>query len=296
MLAVLASHAPIGVDGQMVSVEVDIRHGLPGIDIVGLPDGAVRESRERVRVAIRNSGFTFPPERILVSLAPAAIRKEGASFDLPIALGVLLASGQIGPDGAGGTMVLGELDLGGAVRPVNGVLSAVGSGLSAGIDRFLVPRENLREALALGQGRILGIASLRQAALALSGTLAQGGPVGGDEGGGGESAVAAGRAGLEMESIGDIRGHAGLKRALEIAAAGRHNLLLFGPPGKRQDNGGAAAAVAAAGPRPGRVTRGDADPFHRGRAAPGCRAGRRDRRSACPITPPRARVSWAGEG
>jgi magnesium chelatase family protein len=129
MLAVVSSHAPLGIEGELVSVEVDIRRGLPGIDIVGLPDGAVRESRERVRVAIRNSGFAFPADRILVSLAPAGIRKEGASFDLPIALGVLLASGQIGSDGAGATMVLGELNLGGGVRPVNGVLSAVGSGL-----------------------------------------------------------------------------------------------------------------------------------------------------------------------
>jgi magnesium chelatase family protein len=231
MLAVLASHAPIGADGQMVSVEVDIRRGLPGIDIVGLPDGAVRESRERVRVAIRNSGFTFPMDRILVSLAPAGIRKEGASFDLPIALGVLLASGQIGPDGAVGTMVLGELNLAGTVRPVNGVLSAVGSGLSAGIGRFLVPRENLREARALGQGGIFGIASLREAALALSGAAARDGSPGDDQAAGCPSVGLGSTAESGQESICDIRGHIGLKRALEIAAAGRHNLLLFGPPG-----------------------------------------------------------------
>src|SRR5208337_2944789 len=153
MLAVVSSHAPIGLEGELVSVEVDIRRGLPGIDIVGLPDGAVRESKERVRVAIRNSGFSFPPERILISLAPAGVRKEGASFDLPIALGILAASGQILTDGACSAMVLGELGLGGDVRPVNGVLSAVGTGLEAGIATFLVPRENLREAHALGQGR-----------------------------------------------------------------------------------------------------------------------------------------------
>ena len=96
MLAVVSSHAPIGLEGELVLVEVDIRRGLPGIDIVGLPDGAVRESKERVRVAIRNSGFTFPADRILISLAPAGVRKEGASFDLPIALGILAASGQMG--------------------------------------------------------------------------------------------------------------------------------------------------------------------------------------------------------
>ena len=192
---------------------------------MGLPDGALRESRERVRVAIRNSGFAFPADRILVSLAPAGIHKEGASFDLPIALGVLLASGQIGPDGAGGVMVLGELNLGGGVRPVNGVLSAVGSGLSQGIERFLVPRENLREARALGQGAIFGISSLREAALALSE------PPRSSALPAEEPCPAPAPDEFGLQSISDIRGHAPLKRALEIAAAGRHNLLLFGPPG-----------------------------------------------------------------
>jgi len=231
MLAVVSSHAPLGIEGELVSVEVDIRRGLPGIDIVGLPDGAVRESRERVRVAIRNSGFVFPVDRILVSLAPAGIRKEGASFDLPIALGVLLASEQIAPDGAAATMVLGELNLQGGVRPVNGVLSAVGSGLAGGIGRFLVPRENLREACALGRGEVRGIASLREAALVLS-EQGSGEPCHAPEAGAaGEPADAPGAAAEGCESIADIRGHSELKRALEVAAAGRHHLLLFGPPG-----------------------------------------------------------------
>ncbi|HTP60085.1 MAG TPA: YifB family Mg chelatase-like AAA ATPase [Spirochaetia bacterium] len=227
MLAIVSSHAPIGMEGELVSVEVDIRHGLPGIDVVGLPDGAVRESKERVRVAIRNSGFTFPPERILISLAPAGVRKEGASFDLPIALGILAASGQILPEGVGHAMVLGELNLGGGVRPVHGVLSAVGTGLAAGLSTFLVPRENLREARALGKGTVAGIASLREAADALShpqndiqGDL----PAHGDAG-------APGADGCDGGDLSDIRGHAPLKRALEVAAAGKHHVLLFGPPG-----------------------------------------------------------------
>jgi magnesium chelatase family protein len=230
MLAVVSSHATIGLEGELVSVEVDIRRGLPGIDIVGLPDGAVRESKERVRVAIRNSGFTFPAERILISLAPAGVRKEGASFDLPIALGILAASGQIGMDGTAAIMVLGELKLGGGVRPVNGVLSAVGTGLEAGIATFLVPRENLREALALGKGRIRGISSLREAAVAMS-------P--GNEADDLSSELASNtvsgpgipETGAFEGSLDDIRGQDDLKRALEIAAAGRHHLLLFGPPG-----------------------------------------------------------------
>ncbi|HYW82115.1 MAG TPA: YifB family Mg chelatase-like AAA ATPase [Spirochaetia bacterium] len=229
MLAVVSSHAPIGMEGELVSVEVDIRRGLPGIDVVGLPDGAVRESKERVRVAIRNSGFSFPPDRILISLAPAGVRKEGASFDLPIALGILAASGQILPEGVGHAMVLGELNLGGGVRPVHGVLSAVGTGLAAGLSTFLVPRENLREARALGKGTVAGISSLREAALALSHPE--------DESAGEPSIVGEAEQTLsaayqhEGGDLSDIRGHARLKRALEVAAAGKHHVLLFGPPG-----------------------------------------------------------------
>ena len=226
MLAIVSSHAPIGMEGALVSVEVDIRRGLPGIDVVGLPDGAVRESKERVRVAIRNSGFTFPPERILISLAPAGVRKEGASFDLPIALGILAASGQILPEGVGHAMVLGELNLGGGVRPVHGVLSAVGTGLAAGLSTFLVPRENLREARALDKGIVAGISSLREAALALSHPDEE---IPGEPPDPGEPGPPMDR--YEGGDLSDIRGHAQLKRALEVAAAGRHHLLLFGPPG-----------------------------------------------------------------
>lgn len=229
MLAIICSHAPLGMDGEIVSVEVDIRRGLPGIDVVGLPDGAVREAKERVRVAIRNSGFQFPADRILISLAPAAVRKEGASFDLPIALGILAASEQIVPAERCRSMVLGELNLSGGVRPVNGVLSAIGSGVQAGIDTFLVPLENLREARVLGKGFVAGIGSLREAATALQdpvtcGSSAQAGP---------PETGSLDREGTDAsgEDISDIRGHRDLKRALEIAAAGRHHLLLFGPPG-----------------------------------------------------------------
>ncbi|HUI69044.1 MAG TPA: YifB family Mg chelatase-like AAA ATPase, partial [Spirochaetia bacterium] len=229
MLAVVSSHAPIGLEGELVSVEVDIRRGLPGIDIVGIPDVAVRESKERVRVAIRNSGFEFPADRILISLAPAAVRKEGSSFDLPIALGILGASGQLGKDGMSRTMVLGELKLGGGVRPVNGVLSAVGTGLEAGISTFLVPRENLREARVLGKGHIKGIDSLKEAAAAFStnATCKESDDLSLQPEAGDDLSEAVRLQG----TLADIRGHENLKRALEIAAAGRHHLLLFGPPG-----------------------------------------------------------------
>lgn len=229
MLAVVLSHAPLGVHGEIVSVEVDIRRGIPGVDIVGLPDGAVREARERVRVAIRNSGLTFPADRILINLAPAGIRKEGAFYDLAMALGILAASGQVPLDPEQPVMVLGELNLAGRVRSAAGVLSAVGCGLRRGTRRFLVPRENLREARALRQGSVFGISSLAEAARLLRGFA------------GGREAEEApetppepGREVYGVEEFGDLadlRGHQELKRALEIAAAGRHHLLLFGPPG-----------------------------------------------------------------
>jgi magnesium chelatase family protein len=228
MLSVIASHACLGVDGLLIRVEVDIRKGLPGVDIVGLPDNAVREARERVRVAIRNSGFRFPSDRILVNLAPAGIRKEGASFDLPIALGILSASGQLAPADGGKLMVLGELNLDGAVRPVTGVLSAVGTGLEQKIRFFLVPTANVPEAQALCQGRVYGIRSLEQAFRLLEAIEKSPGkcPPASD----GASAPVA-PAVPPAEDFRDLRGQMALRRALEIACAGRHHLLVFGPPG-----------------------------------------------------------------
>jgi magnesium chelatase family protein len=225
LLSVIASHACLGVDGVLIRVEVDIRKGLPGVDIVGLPDNAVREARERVRVAIRNSGFRFPRDRILVNLAPAGIRKEGASFDLPIALGILSASGQLAPGSGGRVMVLGELNLDGAVRPVNGVLSAVGTGLEKRIGLFLVPTDNVPEARALADGQVYGIACLKQAFRLLE-AIGKGSP----------PRPAASPAAGELDAFQggdfrDLRGQKMLRRALEIASAGRHHLLAFGPPG-----------------------------------------------------------------
>jgi magnesium chelatase family protein len=237
MLAVIASQAPLGIDGIPIQVEVDIRRGLPGIDVVGLPDGAVREARDRVRVAIRNSGFRFPSDRILVNLSPAGIKKEGASYDLAIALAILKASEQVFfPDGRR-IMVVGELNLRGIVLPVRGVLSAIASGLQDGIRLFLVPHENLREARALCGEGVFGISSLRAAAVLLK-RLARGScqTVALDsgsrddvgtllEGGGGSNPDS------KWGDIADIKGQSRLKRALVVAAAGRHHLLLFGPPG-----------------------------------------------------------------
>ncbi len=131
---VITGYVSEGFSGKIVQIEVDIRRGIPGVDIVGLPDGAVKEARERVRVSIRNSGFRFPDDRILINLSPAGVKKGGASFDLPIALAILHSSGQIPSINAKQIMVLGELQLSGRVRPVTGVLSAVASGIRDNIE------------------------------------------------------------------------------------------------------------------------------------------------------------------
>ena len=234
MLASVFSHAPMGIGGEIVTVEVDIRRGIPGIDIVGLPDGAVREARERVRVAIRNSGFSMPADRILVSLAPAGMRKGGAVYDLPIALAILAASAQILTDGAPTTMVLGELNLSGRVRAVTGVLAAVSAGVSGGILRFIVPQANVAEARALGEGRVLGISSLGEAADRFC-PLTDGLETECSEAEEDPAEYPSSRSEMygpaDLGDFADIRGHSDLKRAMEIAAAGRHHVLLFGPPG-----------------------------------------------------------------
>ena len=254
MLAIIISYVALGMDGQIVYVEADLRRGIPGIEVVGLPDSAVKESRERVRVAIRNSGFNFPMERIVVNLAPAGIKKEGASFDLPIALAILTAAGQIPVCRTNSVMVLGELNLAGQVRPVNGILSAVSSGLSKGISNFLVPELNLPEAKALDKAKIFGTSSLKNASFCLKNII-------NDRGNGVSSNNAINKSSKNNslnktvnsvildtvkcisehnntnESINnygdfsDIRGHRVLKRAMEIAVSGRHHLLFFGPPG-----------------------------------------------------------------
>ena len=228
MFAKVTSHAPLGIEGELISVEVDLRRGIPGIDIVGLPDGAVKEARERVRVAVRNSGFDFPAARILVNLAPAGLKKAGAAYDLPIAIGILAASDQVPAGRICNTLILGELNLSGDVKPVNGVLSAVGSGIQAGIKLFLVPRQNLREARLLGTGKILGISSLKEAVQVLEGHENVG-----EHCSPGEDNLSDTRKTVKEQwgDLSDIKGHWILKRALEVAAAGKHHLFLFGAPG-----------------------------------------------------------------
>ena len=217
------AHEPSGFEGCLVHVEVDIRRGLPGVDLVGLAAGAVKEARERVRAAIRNSGFEFPLDRVLINLAPADLPKAGSAYDLPIALAVLGASGSL-PDPGRAVLALGELRLDGSVRPARGVLPAVAAALGSGIDSFIVPAENAAEARALRRGRVYPISRLDEACVLL-GLAREGSEIPAP------AALARAATGEAEGDLRELRGQGRLRRALEVAAAGGHNLLLLGPPG-----------------------------------------------------------------
>jgi magnesium chelatase family protein len=221
----VTAYTPFGVDGIIVRVEADIRRGIPGMDITGLAKGAVQEARERVRAAFRNSGYPFPKERVLINLAPAGVRKEGASLDLPIAVAVMAAAGLIPPPD--NLMILGELELSGSVRPVRGALAATAAGIKADVGAFIVPLENAAEARILAADRVAAAATLRDAADAVALYVKTGSVPAITES---RSAPPAPEI-AENGDFAEVCGQGRYKRALEIAAAGAHNLLVFGPPG-----------------------------------------------------------------
>jgi magnesium chelatase family protein len=227
MLASLRTAALFGVDAFPVHVEVDVSFGLPGFTMVGLPDASVRESRDRVRIAIRNSGFDYPPHRITVNLSPADVRKAGASFDLPIALGILAASGAVEPRLVTDRVLLGELSLDGSIQPTRGVLPIAVAARRDGLVGLVLPVANASEAAIVGGLDVVSVRSLTEAVRALNDPTAF------------RAEMASAPPSMAMAStppamtpdLSDVRGQLLARRALEIAAAGGHNLLLVGPPG-----------------------------------------------------------------
>ncbi|MGE5843246.1 MAG: magnesium chelatase domain-containing protein, partial [Deltaproteobacteria bacterium] len=222
MLAKVLSSAVMGIDAYVVEVEVDISQGLPSFSTVGLPEGAVRESKERVKAAVKNAGFHFPSDRITVNLAPADVKKEGSGFDLPMALGILAATGIVPKDSCAEHLILGELSLDGLIRPIKGALPMAIAAKENNLRGVFLPAENAAEAAVVEGVEVYPVQSLNQLVEDLCGLV----PI--------SAQRPENRTLLQPEEpeadFKDVRGQENVKRAMEIAAARGHNLIMIGPP------------------------------------------------------------------